>query len=132
MRRPVDDLRRNHPVLEDLLFVVDVVQKQVQRRDALDEPGLHQIPLRPGNKPRHGVEREHPLGAAFVAVDGEGHPLLEKEQFKVFEFLFQLRRPHAEEPFRHRPVVGAHAAVRVHEFVEEICWFVGFEEHPSL
>ena len=37
--------RRDDPVLENLLLVINVVQKQVQRRDALGETAFEQFPL---------------------------------------------------------------------------------------
>ena len=37
------------PIAQNVLRVIDVVQKQIQRRDALHEPALDQIPTpRPG------------------------------------------------------------------------------------
>jgi len=43
---PVDDqLTRYDSVFEDVLFVVDVVQEQVERLDALDKAALDSLPF---------------------------------------------------------------------------------------
>ena len=60
------------PGLEDLLLVIDVVQEQVQRVHALAQPAFEQLPFGRRDDARHDVERDQPLGAAVLAVDGEG------------------------------------------------------------
>jgi len=52
--------------------VVDVVQEHVQRANALAQPGLELAPLFRRDDARDDVERDQPLGASRLAVDGEG------------------------------------------------------------
>ena len=58
--------------------MVDVLAEQVQRGHALDEPALDRLPLVGGDDARDEVEREDPLDAGVVAVDGEGDALVAK------------------------------------------------------
>ena len=51
---------------------VDVLQEQVERGDALDQPRLQPRPFGARNDARHDVERDQPLGRVLVAVDAEG------------------------------------------------------------
>ena len=41
----MDDLGRNHSVFQDLLFMINVAQEKVQRRDPLRESTLDVEPL---------------------------------------------------------------------------------------
>src|ERR1035438_1599976 len=57
-----EDLRGWHDfVLQYLLLVVDIVKKQVQRRDPLDETRFELLPLAGRNDARYKVEREEAL-----------------------------------------------------------------------
>ncbi len=58
--------------------VINVVQKQIQRRDSLDEAALDQIPFFRGNDARHEVEGKNALRPLVVVVDREGDALREK------------------------------------------------------
>ena len=57
-RGPQDQLRRDDPVAEDLAVVVDVVDEQVQRPDALLQPALDPVPLVGGDQAGDRVERD--------------------------------------------------------------------------
>ena len=78
VRRFPDDLLRDHAVAQNVLRVIDVVQKQIQRRDSLDESALDEFPFFRGNDARHEIERENALGPLVVVVDREGDALGEK------------------------------------------------------
>ena len=51
--------------------MVDVGEEGVQRPDALLEPGFEARPFLGRQDARHDVERDQPLGARVLAVDGE-------------------------------------------------------------
>ena len=72
MLRAEDVVGRDDAVLEDLLLVVDVVQEEIERGDALDQSLFDGLPFGVGNDARHEVEREDPLGPLIVIVDREG------------------------------------------------------------
>ena len=67
-----------HPLLEDPLLVVDVMDEQVERMEPLLQAGLDLGPLALADHPRHQVEGPDPLGALLVGVDVEGDPLAEE------------------------------------------------------
>jgi hypothetical protein len=73
-----DDLSGDDAVLDDLLFVVDVIDKEVERGDPLAQPALDDLPLRSGHDARQQIEREDALGAGAVAVDVEGDAHVEQ------------------------------------------------------
>jgi hypothetical protein len=49
--------------LEDALIVIDVVQKGIERGDALADPLVQMLPLPGGNDAGNAVERDEALGA---------------------------------------------------------------------
>ena len=69
-----DDLGGDDAVLDDLLLVVDVVDEEVQRVDALLEAPLDPVPLGRRHDARDEIEGKDPLGAGAVAVDVERDP----------------------------------------------------------
>ena len=71
----VDQLARHDAFGEDPALVVDVLQEQVDRRQALRQAAVERPPLRGGDDPRQQVERKDALGALLVAVDREGDAL---------------------------------------------------------
>jgi hypothetical protein len=75
-----NELRRNDPILEALLALIDVENEEVQGRDALDQPRLQPFPLARRDDAGHEVEREDPLGALLLTVDGEGDALVHERE----------------------------------------------------
>ncbi len=63
---------RNDTGLEDLLLVVDVGDKRIQRADTLLDASLQLRPFVRGKDPRHDIERDQPLGTRVLPIDGEG------------------------------------------------------------
>ena len=66
------------PVAQDALVVVDVVEEEVERGDALAQPALDVLPLGARDDARDQVEREDALEPLLLAVDGEGDALVEE------------------------------------------------------
>ena len=58
----VNDFGRNNPVVNDLLLVIDVVQKEVQCSNALAETAFHMLPFGARNNPRDQIKREDAFG----------------------------------------------------------------------
>ena len=58
--------------------MVDVVDEQVERLDALLQAALDAAPFRCGDDPRHQIEGEDPLRAGAVAVHVERNPHVEQ------------------------------------------------------
>jgi len=70
--RILEQHRREHLVLDDLLLAVDVADEQVQRAHALLEPGLGDFPFLARDHPWDQVERQRAVDVAAVRVHGEG------------------------------------------------------------
>ena len=81
MRVAQDQLERNDVFFQDRARAVDVLQKEIERRDALDQPRLQPRPFGPRDHPRDDVERDQPLGRVLVAVDAEGDADAAKHEF---------------------------------------------------
>ncbi len=71
---------RDLAVAQDALRTVDVLQEEIQGDDALGEPALHPVPFGAREDAWHEIEGEEALGAAAVAVDGEGDALEQERQ----------------------------------------------------
>ena len=65
-------LRRHQPGPEDLLIVIDVVEKGVDRLHPLDGAPLDQIPLGAVDNAGDKVEGNQPLGRTAFAIDRKG------------------------------------------------------------
>ena len=85
----------NHPVLDDLAIVIDVVDEQIQGLDALLEPALDVLPLARLDNPRHDVEGPDLFGSRLVAIDVERDAHVQQGQIgsllAPFEFPFGKR-----------------------------------------
>ena len=65
-------------VAKDALFVINIVEEEVERRHSLDESALDLIPLFVRNDARHQIERKDAFDAFRFAVNREGDALIEK------------------------------------------------------
>ena len=124
-----NDLRRDDPVLDDTLLVVDVVEEEIQRRDTLHQARFDLLPLARRDDPRKRVEREDPLRPLVVAVDREGYALLEEQQLEAAKFLAELLVAETREFFGHAAVVGTNLAVLIDQLIEEVGAFVVGQDH---
>ena len=70
--------------------MVDVVQEQVERGDALDQPALDRAPFGGGDDARHEVVGEDPLGGPPPAVHREGDALVQEREFGRLLEIVQL------------------------------------------
>ena len=117
-RGPQDQLDRDHPVLEDLTLVVDVVQEQVQRADPLLEPPLQPVPLVAGDQPRDRIEGDDLLHPLVATVDRERDPLMPHRQVGHLVTALQLRGPERVEAVAERRVVRPWPAVGDKHLIE--------------
>src|SRR5271169_2663661 len=78
MSARVDDLARDCLVRQYAAFMINVLEEQIERGDALGEARLDLPPLSASDDARQQVVREDPLGALFTAVNIEGDSLIEE------------------------------------------------------
>jgi len=110
----------NDSVLDDFLLVIDVVEKQVQRKDALGEAPFEIFPFLGGNDARDEVERENAFGAAGIAVDVEGDTLAQEGEIDRMAFGVKiLAREVAESGMEFLVMAERPAAIATEHFVEE-------------
>ena len=74
----VEQVARHHAFGQNPPLVVDVLEEEVDRGQALRQAADERAPLGGGDDPGQEVERKNPLRALLVAVDGEGDALGEE------------------------------------------------------
>ena len=121
---------RDDAVLQNFLLVINVVQEQVQRRDALRQAAFQEFPFRRRNDARQQVERENFLRPLCVAIDVERDALAQKCRVHRLPLGVEFRRLHPLEQFVEFPVMRPHAAARVEHFVKTAVDFI-FSEHVT-
>ena len=77
----LNNLARNDPVFDDLLVVVHIVEKQVERLDALLEAAFDPFPLRRLHHARQHVKRPDFFGRSLIAIDIKGNAHMEQGAF---------------------------------------------------
>ena len=111
---------RDGAVVEDVLLVVDVVQKEVQRGDALHESRLDPVPFVGRDDARHQIEGKDPLGTLRIAIDVEGHALAQKGEVDRAALGLKLRRGDRPEMLEKMPVMRPHRPVGPDHLVKEL------------
>ncbi len=125
MFRAQDQRGRDDFVLQDLLVAVDIADKKVQSRDALDQPGLDLLPFISGNDARNEIEGENPFGSLVVIVDGERHAPAKEGQFHGGPPVLKILRRLLQESPGQKPVMRADVGpVSGEHFIEERFGFV--------
>ncbi len=111
---------RDDAGLEDFLVVIDVVQEQVERPDPLAQAGLQRLPFGRRDDARDDVERDQPLLAGFLAIDGEGDADAVEGEVGFGPLAGDALGRRRPQPFVVAPVMGTDAAVGVDHFVVEV------------
>ena len=115
-----DIVRGDDAVLQDFLLVINVVQKKIQRGDALRKAALQQLPLPGGNDAGEQIERKNLLCAGGIAIDVEGDALTEKGQVHRLALVLKLGGRKFSEQLPKARVVRAGGALRVLHLIEEV------------
>ena len=98
-------------VVENLAFVVNIVQKQIEGSDSLGQPLFDVRPLRPGDHARHQVVGKDSFRSFSVPVDVEGDALgQERQVYRALAARDFLRRK-VQERLQDLSVVRPHQAV---------------------
>ncbi len=110
-------LGRDAAGANDVLVVVNVVQKAVERLHPLLEPALEQAPFASRNDARHDVEGDQPFGAGVLAVDGKSDADAVEGALGFLALLGDLVGRGALEPVRKTLVVRPQPAVGGAHFI---------------
>ncbi len=108
--RAEHELSRDEVGTQDALLVIDVVQEQVERPDALLEPAFDPRPFLRGHDPRDEIERHRLLGAARILVHREGDPLRLERQLGRTLALLDIRGAERRQAAGEVRVVRPHLA----------------------
>ena len=77
----MDQRCRNDTGPDDLLLVIDIGQKGIDRCHTLDNATFQLAPFISGNNTGDQVKRNDPLLAVFIAIDVEGNANTPKQVF---------------------------------------------------
>ena len=130
--RRQDELSRHDAVLDDALGVIDVVDEQVERLDALLQALLDGGPVRGADDAGQDVEREDALGPRLVAVHGERNA--EVQQVALGRLLppHQLALRQRNDALQQRRGAATGLSIGEHQFVVEGSGLVGREVHRAV
>src|SRR6266568_2701945 len=127
----IDNLARHHPIAQDFLVMINVVNEQVQRVDALLETLLDPAPFGGRNNPRQNIEREDFFHSRLLPIHVEGDAHLQQRSFgcplAIKDFVFRQGLQGVEQAARR----CAWPCRRSEHFVEELADFVIVEAHKS-
>ena len=128
MRGFPDDRLRDHAIAQNVLLVVNVVEKQVQCRNSLDESALDFLPFFRRNNSRQQIERENALHPLVVVVDRESDALAEEGGRGQRAFAFKLVPVHFLETLQQFAVMGPGLARGGEHFIIKISELIIGEE----
>ena len=117
--RGENDLLRDEPIPDDLLVVIEVIKKQVERMDPLLESALDATPLDRRHNAGHEVEREDLLRAGAFSIDVERDAHLEQGVLGGLLMVEQLPFRQAGDVSDQRACRRAGLPVLPEQFVEE-------------
>ena len=100
--------------------MINVVEKQVQRRDSLDESALDLVPFLGGNDARQQIERENAFRPLVVVVNREGNALAEKSGSGQGAFPLKFLAVHFLEARQQFAVMGPRHAGSGKHFIKKI------------
>ena len=98
--------------------MIEVVEEQVERGDALRQTALDDVPVGAGDDPREEVVRKNAFGPFLTAVDGEGDALVEEREISLMLAAPQLLGGELEELLVQTPVGSARLRASVEHLVE--------------
>ena len=92
--------------MQDLLTVIDVVDEQVERADALLQPALDDLPLMGRDQARDEIERKYALGPLLgIGIDRERDALVQERTIGELAGPRQIGRGQLSEIMRQVPVM---------------------------
>ena len=112
-----DVVGRNDTVFHDALLVVDVVEKKIERRDALFEAGLDVVPFFRRDDARQHVEGKNPLRALRIAIHVESDPLSHEREIHGLTAHGKFRHCERLERLPHLAIVRPRVGPR--HFIEQ-------------
>ena len=127
----VDDAAGNHAVLDDLPLVIDVLEEQIERGDALRQAALDDVPVTGRHDARQQIVREDALGRLVAAVDREGDALVEEGQVRLLLAAQQLLGRQLQQLLVQLAVVTARLRLAVEHLVEGLREAVAGEQIRS-
>ncbi len=92
MYRAFHDLTRYHLILDNSLFMINIVQKKIQCGDSLNQALLDLLPFRKRNYPRKQIKWENALRSLVIVIDGKGDSLIEKRIVRCRAFPLEFFR----------------------------------------
>ena len=121
-------LPRHHPVRQDFLPVIDVVQEHVERAHALDDTGLDLLPLGGGQHAGDQVERQDAIDRRSVGIDGESDAALQQVAFGVHRAAAQGLHRELRQPGAQQVEAGMRWLAAAHRLAEKAVRVIALEQ----
>lgn len=94
-----DQIRRDASCLKNVLLVIDVVEKRIDRPHALADAGADGVPLFRIKNAGDDIERDQPLDPFLAAVHRKGDTEPAEDEISLLMFFGQLRGRGTGQPF---------------------------------
>ena len=116
-----DQLGRNAPGFENFLAVVDVIEKGIERTDALLDAFGQPPPFLGSNNARDDIEGNEFFGPLLRAVDRKGNAQPAKDRLGIALHQGQRLVGLLIEPLAQNPVGFADGSIRIVHFIKRRC-----------
>src|SRR5437867_7550477 len=111
--------------------MVDVVDEDVQRVDALAQTAVDRRPLLGRYDPRYDVERKDFFGPGLVAIDVECDAHSEQRLFRRLLIPAELGIANGRDALKQQTGARPRRSIRVEHLVVKATSFVSLEKHKS-
>ncbi len=97
-----DQFLGDNPLAQDAAVVIYVVEKKIDRLDALQQAGFEVVPFVGGDRAGNQIERENFLNAAAVRVHREGDSLVDEDEIGVLAARLKIGHRQLPQPMNER------------------------------
>src|SRR5215831_14087572 len=126
-----NQIGRDDSILQDLLLAIDIVDKHIQRMNALTQTSIDRFPLISGHNPRDDVEWENLFRACLITINVEGNSRAEQSQFRSLLITPQFGVTHRCNPLVQQTRTRAGCAIRTEHLVVKTVRYVSVKKHKK-
>src|SRR5262244_415202 len=127
----LDEKGRDNAVVDDMLGLIEIVNKQVEGLNTLLQPTLDAGPIAGFHNARDDIEREDALRPSRIAVDVERDPHVQEGLLSRPLALQEFTRRQALNPLYQQRCAGTWTAISLKHLVKEAGGVIGSKLHES-
>jgi len=118
-------------IFQNFLVVINVIDKEIQRVDALTQPTIDDRPFISSNDPRNDIEWKDLLGAGFIAIDIERDAHSKQRLLGCLLIHPQLAVVQGSDPLKQHACAGSRRPIRLEHLVVKTASVVPVEKHKE-